>query len=98
MNTIFKFYLQVWVLWGMATAACMPLIAARLSKMPGRVLRRLWWPAFAVLLAAGWLYPLLATRSRIDSRIEAQVGKTLDGTAYMAQAVYWDQGQEIILA
>jgi uncharacterized membrane protein len=31
MNTVFKFYLQVWVLWALASAAALPVLAARLK-------------------------------------------------------------------
>ncbi len=31
MNTVFKFYLQVWVLWGIATAYSLPTLASRLK-------------------------------------------------------------------
>jgi YYY domain-containing protein len=34
MNTVFKFYLQVWVLWGIASAVVLPQIAAWLRSSP----------------------------------------------------------------
>src|SRR5215207_1686181 len=34
MNTVFKFYLQVWVLWAVVSAAVLPELAARLSIEP----------------------------------------------------------------
>jgi uncharacterized membrane protein len=95
MNTVFKSYLQVWVMWGVAAAACIPTIAARLR--PTARLKRLWWFAFALLLMACTLYPFLAIGPRIDERFETQVGKTLDGAAYMTGAFYQDQGLDILL-
>jgi YYY domain-containing protein len=34
MNTVFKFYLQVWVLWAVASAAVLPWLATQLSAVP----------------------------------------------------------------
>lgn len=95
MNTVFKFYMQVWIVWGIAAAVCLPLIAIHLHRW-GKV-QRLWWLSFALLFMTCLLYPLTAIPARIQDRFATSVGKTLDGTAYMVQAVYRDRDQYIPL-
>ncbi|MFN0070001.1 MAG: DUF2298 domain-containing protein [Chloroflexota bacterium] len=107
MNTVFKFYLQVWTLWSIAAAVMLPgLLGFRqvltvdqrgsrnteLPRLPG------WWrPAFAALVASGLLYPIFATYVRAHDRFENSTQVTLDGLAYSDQAVYNDRNQAIAL-
>ena len=89
MNTVFKFYLQIWVLWSVAAVVGLSYLTERLRRWP-QDRRRLWWGAFAFLFFLASLYPVLATRAKINDRFDARVGPTLDGMAYMNRAVYWD--------
>ena len=41
MNTVFKFYLQVWILWAVASSAVLPELAASLKLVPRQVCVRL---------------------------------------------------------
>lgn len=96
MNTVFKFYLQVWVLWGVATAAILATIAARLwsraRSILGAITSMAWWGGFVLLFLACLLYPIFAIPYRIDDRMDPEVEPTLDGMAYMHYASYTDQG------
>jgi YYY domain-containing protein len=96
-NTVFKSYLQVWVLWGIAAA-----VGARVTYEALRnarpLLRVAWHSAFVVLFAATLLYPALATPARIHHRFDTSVGPTLDGTAFMTKAVYSDKDRMLELA
>jgi YYY domain-containing protein len=96
-NTVFKFYLQVWVLWGIAAAVCVHRVYERLPRLPRR-LRTAWRLAFVALLASAAVYPILATRAKIGDRFNTSVGPTLDGMAFMDKAVYGDRGQYFPLA
>ena len=95
-NTVFKTYLQVWVLWGVAAAVLVTWVYEQLPRLP-QAWRVLWRLAFVCLLGAATLYPILATRAKIGDRFAPSVGRTLDGTAFMARAVLHDKGRDIPL-
>jgi YYY domain-containing protein len=96
MNTVFKFYLQTWILWGVASAAALGLLLAR--RAPARPWRRWWRIALAALLVGMATYPALATPAKLRDRWGVEMAPTLDGMAYMDVARYHDQGQELTLA
>ena len=99
MNTVFKFSLQTWIMWGIAVAVALGTLLGRDNKIATSVVRRGWWRAGLVLLALGMAsYPLLATGAKIRDRIDVSQGHGLDGMAYMDTARYVDNGQELTLA
>ncbi|MBA3534902.1 MAG: hypothetical protein H0T73_23580, partial [Ardenticatenales bacterium] len=90
MNTVFKFYLQVWVLWGIAAA----LGAARVAESLPRWLpewRAIWRTGFTTLFAVAMLYPIFATHAKINDRFDRAVGPSLNGAAFMEKATYHDK-------
>jgi YYY domain-containing protein len=88
MNTVFKSYLQIWTLWGVAAAVAASVVWRRRPRS------RLWVGAAAALVAAALLYPALATPARLRDRFDANAAKGLDGESYFALAVYHEaQGQ-----
>ena len=78
MNTIFKFYFQAWVLWGLAGALGLWLVLR--SARPWAA--RLAGGGMGLALAAGLLYTLPATWSKADHFARPA---TLDGLAYFAE-------------
>jgi YYY domain-containing protein len=88
MNTVFKFYMQVWVMLSVAsgTAAIWAWNAMRHRKR----LRRVWQVALVILVAAAALYPLLATKAKWDTRMNKDAPNTLDGMAFMQDTSYSD--------
>lgn len=104
MNTVFKFYLQGWVLFAISSAAGLTLIFDRM--LPKRVaqvaperptesqvsvgnrLKQAWWAALAILLFAGLLYPVFATWAKVNDRFVADSSPGLNGLDYMTTATY----------
>ncbi len=93
MNTLFKYYLEVWVLMSLA-AAYMLWYLARAGFLEGR-----WnWGTVAwvgllfALLGSSFIYTALGTKDRLASRF-AELPRTLDGTAYMTAAWHWERDE-----
>ena len=95
MNTVFKFYYQVWVFLALASALALPAIFAALPAWKPRW-RRAWVGIFAVLVALSALYPLTATPQKIRDRI-VKTAPTLDGLAFADTAEYSLRGKKFQL-
>ncbi len=94
MNTVFKFYLQAWVLFAISAAASLTWLIPSVMKVWRPNLRRVWAGAVSVLVACALLYPFTAGLSKIDDRMSSLAPHTLDGMAYMQTSVYssaWGQ-------
>jgi YYY domain-containing protein len=100
MNTVFKFYIQVWVMLGIATAVALPYLWARLRRWQSAAQRRAWVAGLAFLFFASLLYPIVYTPARVDDRFPGArppVG-TLDGMAFMTVGSYtWPENNRIEL-
>lgn len=96
MNTVFKFYYQVWVLLALASAVSLARLWRTLPRWPAGP-RLAWKWGFVLLFAATLLYPVFATRAKINDRFDTSVGPTLNGMAFMEKAVHYDQGQALPL-
>jgi len=96
MNTVFKFGLQAWQLFALASAYAAWYVGRslwqadgwRARPLPGR--RAAAWGAgavFGLLLVGSSLYLVSGTRARQDARFAA-LSPTLDGLAYLPSAAY----------
>jgi len=103
MNTVFKFYLQVWVFLGIASAAGIasiqsPVVSSQTSLVTRHTsLRALWWSIFALLVFVGMLYPVFASRAKIADRFVPDSQPGLNGMDYMDGATYHDRDKALPL-
>ena len=89
MNTVFKFYMQVWVLLSVTSAVALvwswPIISSKAN------FRLVWALVLIGLVGLAALYPLLATKAKWDSRMSRRAPYTLDGMAFMETTTYADR-------
>ena len=96
MNTLFKYYLEVWVLFSLASAFMLWYLGYRGFFRGWRWSGRLWVGVLAVLLASSLVYTGMGTRVRLADRFNPGP-VTLDGTAYMNAAVHVESDQPVSL-
>ncbi len=88
MNTVFKFYLQAWVLIGLTVGSALPALWRHFGEqgLAGGV----WQGGALLLLGLSLIYTVMAVPARVTERFASgspPIG-TLDGTAYMQTAIY----------
>jgi uncharacterized membrane protein len=101
MNTVFKFYLHVWLLWGIASAYGAWYVFAVLrphralasrahaaARQFALVQRYAFAAVVIVVLALALVFPYFGTRARIHNRFDPAGGAGVNGMAYMDDAVY----------
>ena len=97
MNTVFKFYLQAWVLLSIAGAVALGWLARRsVHDQLLRQIRPVWVAVLAIMLLAAVAYPLLASKGKIGLRF-TDMPLSLDGMQYMDFARYLDDGRDLTL-
>jgi YYY domain-containing protein len=86
MNTVFKFYMQAWVLLGISSAAGLVWILPALQTWWNDRARAIWQSLFIILVGSAALYPLFAAAEKIDDRMTKFAPIGLNGMDYMKYA------------
>ncbi len=97
-NTVFKFYLQAWLMLSVAGGAAFAWLLASTERWtPG--LHTTWSVILAIMVAIGAMYPIMATRGKLSDRMRPEVPPpTLDGMAYMLYAEHFEEGSSFPMA
>ena len=97
MNTVFKFYLQVWEMFSIAAGAALAWILVDVhSWLPSW--RRSWVLILSILVFSAAFYTLTATPAKIRDRFATDAPYTLDGIAFMPYVDnYYDLGKPLML-
>jgi YYY domain-containing protein len=96
-NTIFKFYMQVWLMLAASAGAAFAwTLPAFFQWLPGW--RVFWQSAMIFLISATALFTVTGTRGKIIDRWIAEAPRTLDAMTFMEYAHYDDFGQRLDLS
>jgi YYY domain-containing protein len=97
MNTVFKFYLQAWILVAISSGAALIWSIPEIKKHWFPELKTTWQIILISLIACTALYPITAAAEKIDDRISENIPLTLDGMEYMKHSSYFDEGVNMSL-
>jgi uncharacterized membrane protein len=96
-NTIFKFYLQAWLLLAVSGGAALAwMLPAFFKWLPGW---RVFWQAMMILLVSGAaLFTMMGTWGKVHDRWVVEAPRTLDAMTFMGYAHYDIFGQRLDLS
>lgn len=92
-NTVFKFYIQVWLLLSVATGAAFSVLWRASDRWKART-RLLWLAPCCVLFVLAGAFPIVATRARSLDRMAPNLPLTLNGLDYMTRSMHHESSPE----
>jgi YYY domain-containing protein len=97
MNTVFKFYLQAWIMFAVSSGAALFWSIPEIVKHWFPEVKTTWQIILITLFACAAMYPITASAEKIDDRMSNKTSPTLDGMEYMKHSSYFDEGVNMSL-
>ena len=94
MNTVFKFYLQIWILFSISSGYFIYSIYKKLNKY--KTSQSIWLISLSVIILSQSIYPILGTIDRVNDRFQ-DTDMTLNGYEFTKNLKYADKNGEINL-
>lgn len=96
MNTVFKFYLQAWLMLAVSAAAALGWILNDIQGWLPRW-RGVFQTGLVLLVAGAFLFTITATFDKMSDRMNGLAPRTLDSLEYMKFATYSEFGRDMLL-
>jgi YYY domain-containing protein len=90
-NSIFKFYIQVWLIFSVVGGAGFAWITSYANRWKTR-LALPWYSIMGVMIFVCLMFPITATGAKAVFRLSMDVPLTLDGNDYLNYVSYWEEG------
>lgn len=98
MNTVFKFYLQAWILFAISSGAALIWSIPEIMREWSSFNKNVWQTVLIILIASTALYPITAGSEKIKDRMSVSASISLDGMEFMKTSTYFDEGINMTLA